>query len=144
MKCDCRKQIEKGKDEKRVFKSCTCSRSCRYCAERNLIRTDWSYYNPVVRCVCGSMMQKHGSLNVLGEKRQVYICQECDEKVVKKMDKPLQLPTNITEETRDVIVNVYARIGSIRECRNIADFGRYRFLMVEEMDRKFRELKKVK
>jgi hypothetical protein len=37
------KQIEKGKDEKQVFKSCTCSRSCRYCAERNLGRTDWIY-----------------------------------------------------------------------------------------------------
>ena len=43
MRCRCRVRIEKGESEQEVFKSCVCSKGCCYCAENNLLRTDWNY-----------------------------------------------------------------------------------------------------
>lgn len=47
-RCTCNLMIglrhKKGlMDDDAVFKSCQCSRSCQYCAERNLHRTDFSF-----------------------------------------------------------------------------------------------------
>jgi len=53
----------------------------------------------------------------------------------------LRLPRTITHETIRVIGRVYGNIGSIRNCKTIEDFGRYRFILVKEYDKEIRKIK---
>ena len=53
----------------------------------------------------------------------------------------LNLPIRITQETREVIGRVYGKLGSIRNCKTIEDFGYYRFILVQEFDKEIRKLK---
>jgi len=58
------------------------------------------------------------------------------------MDK-LRLPKNVTQDTIDVIGRVYRKIGSIRKCETKEDFGRYRFILVKEFDKQFKDQEKT-
>ena len=58
------------------------------------------------------------------------------------MDK-LKLPKTMAPETMEVIGRVYGKIGSVRKCETKEDFGRYRFILVKEFDKKFMEERKT-
>jgi len=58
------------------------------------------------------------------------------------MDKSLNLPdvSKLSKETTDVIAKVYSKIGSIRECKTLSDFGIYRYVLVKEFDQAIKNL----
>ena len=58
-------------------------------------------------------------------------------------NKKLNLPMNLTEETGEIIGEMWAKKGSIRDCKDVSDFGRYRFALVKLFDKKIKELKKT-
>lgn len=48
----------------------------------------------------------------------------------------------LTEESQRAIGNTYEKLGSIRKCQDIHDFGEYRYTLVYEFDKIIRKLKK--
>jgi len=62
-----------------------------------------------------------------------------------RMDrKKLNLPSigKLEEETKEIIRKVWSKLGSIRKCKDVGDFGVYRYKLVELFDKEIKDIKK--
>ncbi len=57
--------------------------------------------------------------------------------------KDLDMPSmdKLEPETIEALREVYKKHKSIRNCKDVYDFGKYRFTLVKEFDRQIKELK---
>ncbi len=56
------------------------------------------------------------------------------------MNKELNLPKDLSKDTVLIIARVYGVLGSIRNCKDCLDFGKYRYLMISETDKVIRQI----
>ena len=61
----------------------------------------------------------------------------------RRVQDALNLPSPLEPESREAILRVHAKIGSIRLCRGLEDFGLYRMQLVEEFNEEIRKLKRT-